>query len=258
MINDVYLYFSDDITTTKASTTTADQLITVADGAPFTNMPTTAITENDRTMGNGFWHNGLVEIYLNTANLEDGEADLHAFGSFYGTTGDSAVAGAGPFDIDDNSTNILISPYAGTYAEGSGDGDFTLKTVAQDAVYGVTQSSTSGENGFTVHLKKPYAVDTQPQALVKAASTLLNIEAVAATTTLLTFPPTTYDTGAQDKVTITHTSGSNYLVAKAIAEVISDPRNQGKMIKFADAFNEVYFDGNAAGMNTVTFAIDAA
>jgi len=240
MINDVYLYFSDDITTTKASTTTADQLITVADGAPFANMPVTAIAEADRTGGKGFWHNGLVKITMNAAHA-DGGGDDHLFGTHYGTVADDAV--------------VTVSPYAGTYAEGSGDGDFTLKTVAQDAVYGITQSSTAGENGFTVTLLKPYAAD---QALVKAASTLLNIEAVDATNTLLTFPPTTHDTGAQDKITITHTTGKNHLISKAIAEIITDPRNQGKMVRFADAFNEKYFGNNAAGMDTVTFAIDAA
>jgi len=39
MINDVYLYFSDDFTKTKTSTTTADQDVVIADGAPFANMP---------------------------------------------------------------------------------------------------------------------------------------------------------------------------------------------------------------------------
>ena len=38
MINDVYLYFSDDFTKTKASTQAAAQTITVADGAPFAAM----------------------------------------------------------------------------------------------------------------------------------------------------------------------------------------------------------------------------
>jgi hypothetical protein len=240
MINDVYLYFSDDITATKASTTTADQLVTVADGAPFTNMPTTAITVAEAAAGKGWFHNGLAKLTMDAAH-NDASADVHLFGTHYGTVADDAV--------------VLVSPYAISYAEGSGDGDMTLRTVAQDAVYGITQSSTAGENGFTLTLLKPYEPD---QALVKAASTLLSIEAVDASNTLLTFPPTTHDTGAQDKVTITHTSGANRLISKAIAEIITDPRNQGKMIKFADAFNEKYFGSNPAGMNTVTFAIDAA
>jgi len=241
MINDVYLYFSDDITVTKASTTTADQLVTVADGAPFANMPTTAITVAEAAAGKGWLHNGMAKLTMDAAH-NDGSGDVHLFGTHYGT-------------VADDQANIEVSPYAISYAEGTGDGDMTLRTVAQDAVYGITQSSTAGENGFILTLLKPYEPD---QALVKAASTLLNIEAVDATNTLLTFSPTTYDTGAQDKVTITHTANKNHLVAEAIAQIITDPRNQGKMIKFADAFNEVYFGNNAAGMNTVTFAIDAA
>ena len=39
-------------------------------------------------------------------------------------------------------------------------------------------------------------------------------------------------------------------------DVLTDARNHGKKIKFADAFDEIYFDGNPAGITTVTFAID--
>ena len=240
MANDVYLYFSDDITATKASTTTADQLVTVADGAPFANMPVSEITLADAQSGKGFIHNGMVKLTLNAAH-NDGTADVHLFGTHYGT-------------VADDQANIEVHPNAITYAEGTGDGDFTIRTVAQDAVYGITQSSTAGENGFTLTLLKPYAAD---QALVKAASTILNIEAVDATNTLITFPPTTGDTNAQDKVTITHGSNKHHLVAKAIADIITDARNQGKLIKFADAFNEVYFGDNAGDMSAVTFAIDS-
>jgi len=241
MINDVYLYFSDDFTKTKASTTTADQDVTVADGAPFDNMPTTAITLADAQNGRGWLHNGLAKLTLNAANMEEGESDLHVFGTYYGT-------------VADNAANIEVHPNAITYAEGTGDGDLHLQTAVEDPVYGITQSSTAGENGFTLTLLKPYGVD---QALVKPASQLLNIEAVDATNTLLTFKPTTGDTGAQDKVTLT-TSASNkhHLIASSIADVLTDARNHGKIIKFADGLNEVYFDGNPAGITTVTFAID--
>ena len=240
MINDVYLYFSDDFTKTKTSTTTADQDVVIADGAPFANMPVSAISLAEAVAGKGWLHNGLAELTLNTANVS-GSND-HLFGSHYGT-------------VADNQTNIVVHPNAITYAEGSGTGVLHLQTKAEDAVYGITQSATSGENGFTLTLLKPYGVD---QALVKPASQLLNIEAVDATNTLLTFKPTTGDTGAQDKVTLT-TSASNkhHLIAKSIADVLTDARNHGKIIKFADGLNEVYFDGNPAGITTVTFAIDS-
>ena len=240
MINDVYLYFSDDFTKTKASTTTADQLVTVADGAPFANMPVSAISAADAANGKGFVHNGMVKLTLDAAH-QDGGGDDHVFGTHYGT-------------VADDQANIEVHPNAITYAEGSGDGDFTIATASADPVYGITQSSTAGENGFTLTLLKPYAAD---QALIKPASQLLNIEAVDATNTLLTFKPTTGDTGAQDKVTLTHTSNKHHLLAKSIADVLTDARNHGKIIKFADAFDEIYFDGNPAGITTVTFAIDA-
>lgn len=239
MINDVYLYFSDDFTKTKASTQAAAQTITVADGAPFAAMMDGTISDADRTAGKGFFHNGLVSLTMDAAH-NDASADVHVFGTHYGTVADDAV--------------VQISPFSVTYAAGSGTGVFTLKTTAQDAVYGIDASSTAGENGFTLKLEKPYAVD---QAIVKPASQLLNIEAVDATNTLLTFKPTTGDTGAQDKVTLTHTSNKNHLLAKSIADVLTDSRNHGKVIKFADGFNEIYFNGNPAGITTVTLAIDA-
>ena len=239
MIKDVFLYFSDDFTKTKASTTTADQLVTVADGAPFANMPATAITAADAASGKGFVHNGMVKLTLNAAH-KDGGGDDHVFGTYYGT-------------VADDQANIEVHPNAITYAEGTGDGDFTIATATADPVYGITQSSTAGENGFTLTLLKPYAAD---QALIKPASQLLNVEAVNATSTLLTFKPTTGDTGAQDKVTLTHASNKHHLLAKSLADVLCDARNHGKVVKFADAFNEIYFDGNPAGITTVTFAID--
>lgn len=239
MIKDVYLYFSDDFTKTKASTQTADQLVTVADGAPFANMPVSAISATDAADGKGFVHKGMVKLTLDAAHF-DGGGDDHVFGTHYGT-------------ITDDQANIEVHPKAITYAEGTGDGDFTIADASADPVYGITQSSTAGENGFTLTLLKPYAAD---QALIKPASQLLNIEAVDATNTLLTFKPTTGDTGAQDKVTLTHASNKHHLLAKSIADVLTDARNHGKIIKFADAFDEIYFDGNPAGITTVTFAID--
>ena len=239
MINDVYLYFSDDFTKTKASTQAAAQTITVADGAPFAAMMDGSISDSDRITGKGFFHNGLVSLTMDAAH-NDASADVHVFGTHYGTVADDAV--------------VQISPFSVTYATGVGTGVFTLKTTAQDAVYGIDASSTAGENGFTLKLEKPYAVD---QALVKPASQLLNIEAVDATNTLLTFKPTTGDTGAQDTVTLTHGTDKHHLLAKSIADVLTDARNHGKIIKFADAFNEIYFDGNPAVIDTVTLAIDS-
>jgi hypothetical protein len=242
MIKDVFLYFSDDFTKTKASTQTADQVVTIADGAPFANMPATAITAADAASGKGFVHNGMVKLTLDAAHYADeGTNDDHLFGSYYGT-------------VVDDQADIEVHPNAITYAEGTGDGDFTIATKAADPVYGITQSSTNTENGFTLHLLKPYAAD---QALIKPASHLLNVEAASATTTLLTFKPTTGDTGAQDTVTLTHASNKHHLLAKSLADVLCDARNHGKLVKFADAFNEIYFDGNPAGITTVTFSIDA-
>ena len=240
MINDIYLYFSDDITVTKASTTTADQLVTVADGAPFANMPTTAITVAEAAAGKGWLHNGMAKLTMDAAHF-DGGADDHIFGTHYGT-------------VVDDQANIEVSPYAISYAEGTGDGDMTLRTVAQDAVYGITQSSTAGENGFILTLLKPYEVDT---AVVKAASTLLSINSVDNSSTILTFKPTTGDTAAFDSVEIHHTAGKHKEFAEALSDVITNPRNQGRMIKFADGFNEKYFGNNASGMITVDLSIDA-
>lgn len=238
MINDVYLYFSDDFTKTKASTQAAAQTITIADGAPFAAMMDGAITDADRIAGKGFFHNGLVSLTMDAANLS-GTND-HVFGTHYGT-------------IVDDQANIQISPFSVIYAAGSGTGVFTLKTTSQDAVYGIDASAAAGENGFTLKLEKPYAVD---QALVKPASQLLNITSVDNNSTILTFKPTTGDTANIDTVEIHHTAGKHKEFAQALSDVITDPRNQGKMIKFADGFNELYFGNNASGMDTVDLTID--
>ena len=242
MIQDVYLYFSNDANPNKASTQTADQDVTIADGAAFANMPASAISLEMAQRGEGWMHNGMAELTLDAAHYADGGTnDDHLFGTHYG-------------NVTDDQANIVVSPYTITYAEGSGDGDLHLQTVAEDPVYGITQSSSSSENGFNLKLLKPYAVD---QALVKASSTLLNVVSVDNTNTILTFKPTTGDTTNMDTVTITHAAGKHKEVAEALSDVITDPRNQGKMIKFADAFNEKYFGNNAGGMNAVTFSIDA-
>ena len=242
MINDVYLYFSDDVTVTKASTTTADQDVTVVDGAPFANMPITPITVADAAAGKGWLHNGMAKLTLDAAHYADsGTNDDHLFGTHYGT-------------VVDDQADIEVHPNAISYAEGTGDGDLHLQTVDEDAVYGITQSSTAGENGFTLTLLKPYEVDT---AVVKAASTLLSINSVDNSSTILTFKPTTGDTAAFDSVEIHHTAGKHKEFAEALSDVITNPRNQGRMIKFADGFNEKYFGNNASGMITVDLSIDA-
>ena len=145
MINDVYLYFSDDITSVKASTTTADQDVTISDGAPFANMPASAITLVMAERGEGWMHNGMTKLTMDAAH-NDGSGDVHLFGTHYGT-------------VADDQADIEISPYAISYAEGSGDGDLHLQTAIEDPVYGITQSSDAAENGFKLHLLKPYAVD---------------------------------------------------------------------------------------------------
>ena len=123
MIQDIYLYFSDDLGSyTKASTQTADQLVTVTDGAPFANMPVSAISLAQAQAGEGFIHNGMVKLTLDAAH-NDGSGDAHLFGTHYGT-------------VADDQADIEVHPNAITYAEGSGDGDFTIRTVAQDAVFG--------------------------------------------------------------------------------------------------------------------------
>tara|TARA_Y100000592_G_C5438850_1_gene302276 strand:+ start:787 stop:1464 length:678 start_codon:yes stop_codon:yes gene_type:complete len=223
-----------------ASTQTADQLVTIADGAAFLNMPSTEITLARAQNGEGFMHAGMARLTLDAAH-NDGSGDVHLFGTHYGT-------------VADDQADIEVHPNAILYAEGTGDGDFTIRTVDQDPVYGITQSSDAGENGFKLTLLKPFL---SHQAVVKPASTLCNVVSVNATSTDLTFKPTTGDTGAFDKITITHGTNKNKELCEALADIITDPRNQGKMIKFADAFNEKYFGNNAAEMTGVAFTLDS-
>jgi hypothetical protein len=240
MTNDTYLYFSDDLSSyTKASTQAAAQTVTVADGAPVNALMDMTITESNRVSGGGFWHNGLVTLKMDAAH-NDASADVHLFGTHYGTVADNAV--------------VTVSPYAGTYAAGSGTGVFTLKTVAQDPVYGITASSTASENGFTLTLNRPYLTD---QFIVKPASSIIGIQALDDDNTIIKFEPTTNDASSIDSVTLTHTEDKHHLLASLLADVIADPRNNGKMIKFADGFNENYYGNNPAGITTVALSIDS-
>ena len=243
MINDVYLYFSDDITSVKASTTTADQDVTISDGAPFANMPVTAITVADAAAGKGWLHNGMAKLTMDAAH-NDGSGDVHLFGTHYGT-------------VADDQADIEIHPNAITYAEGTGDGDITLATVAADPVYGVTQSSTAGENGFKLHLLKPYESGATDTHVVKPASTLVDIQVADATTSRLLFAPTTHDTAAFDMIVITHASGKFNVISKAVADLVCDPRQQGKLIMFMDGFNQKYHPSlSEAGITAVTSTLD--
>jgi len=220
-MKDVYLYFADDFNPVKASTTTADQLVTINNGAPFVDMPATPITLAEAQAGEGWLHEGACVLTLDAAH-KDGGGDDHLFGTHYGT-------------VVDDQADIVVSPYAVEYAEGTGDGDFTIRTVAQDPVYGITQSSTAGENGFKLTLKKPYSGG---QAFVIPSSSILNVYAGGGDTqTLIALRPTlTNDSGDVDTITLTHTADEQKRVAESLADVITNPRNQGKLIKWCDLF----------------------
>ena len=220
-MKDVYLYFSDDFNPVKASTTTADQLATINNGAPFVDMPSVPITLAEAQAGEGWLHEGACVLTLDAAH-KDGGGDDHLFGTHYGT-------------VVDDQADITVSPYAVEYAEGTGDGDFTIRTVAQDPVYGITQSTTAGENGFKLTLKKPFGGGS---AFVIPSSSILNVYAGTATQTLIALRPTvTNDTGDVDTITLTHTSGEQKRVAESLSNVLTNPRNQGKLIKWCDLFH---------------------
>ena len=185
----------------------------------------------------------MVKLTLDAAH-NDGSGDVHLFGTHYGT-------------VADDQADIEIHPNAIIYAEGTGDGDITLATVAADPVYGVTQSSTAGENGFKLHLLKPYEAGTTDTAVVYPGSSIKDMQLNSATSTRILIQPTTNDTGAFDMITVTHAVRKHGVITKAIADIICDPRQKGKLVMLMDGFNRKFHPSlSGAGITAITTQID--
>jgi len=186
---------------------------------------------------NTIFANGAITAELQNLHL-DGTGDVHVLGTHYTNTADDG--------------KLVIHPNALSY---DGSNLVTVKTVAQDARFGVTNSSTTTENDITFTLNKPVKA---ADALLTKASNFLGIEMVDNDTADLYFKPTTNDGigNGVDKVTLDYTAGNFKEFCNGINAIITDERNQGGMLVVADTFRNIFLDGNTIGVSAITLAID--
>tara|TARA_Y100000592_G_scaffold12543_1_gene17608 strand:- start:36 stop:740 length:705 start_codon:yes stop_codon:yes gene_type:complete len=182
---------------------------------------------------NTIFANGTLTAELQNLHL-DGSGDQHVVGSHYTTNA-----------VDDG--KLMIHPNALSY---DGTNLVTVKTVAQDPVYGVTNSSTVGENDITFVLEKPVLAG---DANVWPASAFLGVEMVDNDTADIYFAPQTGDglgNGA-DKVRVSYTAGNFKALGDMLHSIINDNRYQAGMVVVADEWTGVYAENNKVGITAV-------
>ncbi len=180
---------------------------------------------------NTIFANGALTAELQNLHL-DGTVDQHVLGSYYTSKGTT------PQDND----KLFIHPNALSY---DGTNLVTVKTVAQDPVYGITNSSTAGENDITFVLEKPVLAG---DAAAWPASSFLGINISAAGVSNIYFKPQTGDGlgNGVDYVRVLHTSGKHKEVVDAVHDIINNNRYQTGMITVADEWTGTFTGGITA------------
>jgi len=162
----------------------------------------------------------------------------HLWGSYYGTP----VAGS--------SVEIHPSTIASYHAS---NGTLTFSTVAADAVYGYTVSSTANNNDYVVLQKKP--IDTI-DCMMYPASRMTGIQMVNATSAIVYFESVTGDVDSTDQVLVTFTSGKYKDFCQTLNDAVSDNKRQSNVIDVADVMSSTFLNGNPATINAVAFTLD--
>lgn len=183
-----------------------------------------------------FANGALTMTYDNLHTAADGGfhgEDAHLIGSGYGTQVENAT--------------IEVNPDALTY---DGASDVTVATVAQNETWGVTASSTAGENDATFTLNKPMVAG---DACVWPATAFLGVHMVDNDTADIYFEPQTNDGvgGGVDKVRVSYKAGNFKVLSQLMHDVCADSRNQGELIVIADTFRDIYHGGNPAAITAV-------
>ena len=219
-----YLYFAKN----------AARTLTIASQAGQTYTLTTDLVNplpDGRTNTDDIFKNGALKMTYD--NIHVGGEDAHVVGSGYGTV------------VEDQS--ITVDPSALSY---DGTNAVTVQTVAQNSRFGVTASSTAGENDATFTLKVPMVAG---DAAVWPATAFLGVTQVDADTADIFFEPQTNDGvgNGVDYVRVSYTSGNFKKLSQLMHDICADSRNQGEMIVVADTFRDIYYDNNPAGITAV-------
>tara|TARA_R100000234_G_scaffold85460_1_gene54459 strand:+ start:254 stop:955 length:702 start_codon:yes stop_codon:yes gene_type:complete len=181
---------------------------------------------------NTIFANGAITAELQNLHL-DGSADQHVLGSHY----TAAV----------NDGKLVIDPQALLY---DGASLVTVKTVAQDPVFGVTNSSTVGENDITFTINVPMLAG---DCLLQKASQFKGIEMVDNDTADIYFEPHTNDGlgNGVDKVRLSYTAGNFKALCDSINALITDERNQSGLVVVADDYRNIFLNNNIVGISAI-------
>lgn len=178
---------------------------------------------------NTIFANGALTMVL-TAHAN------HTFGTHYGTNGTVAAG-----------TLVTVRPEALLY---DGVQDVTVATASADPVFGITLSSTAGENDATFTLNVPMLAG---DAAIWPASSFLGVEMVDNDTADIYFLPHTNDGigNGVDKVRVSYTAGNFKDLGEMLSAVINDNRNQVGMVRIADEFTNTFAHNNIVGITAV-------
>ena len=203
------------------------------------------VANTNTIFANGTLTAELQNLHLTSSTVEHGagsilvgsvaDDDDHILGSYYRERG---------LNVDDG--KLMIHPKALSY---DGASLVTLKTVAQDPVYGITNSSSTTENDVTFVLEKPVLAG---DAAVFPVSSFLGVNTTAAGTSNIHFKPQTGDGlgNGVDYVRVVHTNGKHKELADAIHDVINNNRYQAGMVVVADSWTNTYI-GPIEGIHSI-------
>tara|TARA_B100000287_G_scaffold167165_1_gene157718 strand:+ start:2226 stop:2909 length:684 start_codon:yes stop_codon:yes gene_type:complete len=179
-----------------------------------------------------FVHGGVtLELVYN-----DGHTD-HVLGSYYSAN---------------NGDKVMIHPNALTYDAVQ---DITVKNVTQDPVYGVTLSSTVGNNDAEV---QSTAALKASDCVTFLASNYKACVMVNGTTTDIKFNPSSNDGvgNGVDQIRLTHDSGKFKDICLMMDNILNNDNFNGKLITVVNAATGEVVDPGVGEISAAVIAVD--
>lgn len=197
----------------------------------------TTASMNPVPPGTDAYEKGIFQVSVTCSSVDGDSADM-LFGTHYGTV----AAG-----------QVVVFPNEAIKSYHVSDGTLTLSTVAEDAEFGFTNSSTSTDNDYVVTQLKP--IDTI-DSMLYPASRMTGIQMVGATSAIVYFESVTGDVDSTDQVLVTFASGKYKDFCQMLNDAISDNRRQSNVIDVADVMSGIHLNGNPAVVSAVAFTLD--
>lgn len=240
-----YLYFAKKTARALALTESNNAVQTYTLTTGLINPIPTGAASNNPLFANGAVTAELQNLHLTSSTAafpndpvligSVADDDDHILGSHYREAG---------LNVDDG--KLIIDPRALTY---DGTNLVTVKTVAQDPVYGVTNSSTKTENDITFTINVPMDAG---DALLQKASQFKGIEMVDNDTADVYFEPHTNDgLGSADKVRLSYKAGNFKALCDSINAIVTDERDKASFIVVADTYRNIFLHNNITGVTAI-------